>query len=202
MAAPAIQQPRQHFDHVVQLYGSDEPSLVAGVTRYLAAGLARGDGIVVIATGAHIDAFASALTDQGVSPAVAMREGRMLCLDAATVLADFMVNGFPDWDLFCGTIDRVVRSVRARTGGGGLCAYGEMVALLWVEGNHPAAICLEEFWNRFLAAYGFDLYCAYPVDAEASAQNPDALDAVLRCHTHLMPNDSDDGARTFRPARR
>ena len=202
MTASAVSQPRHHFDHVVQLYGSDEQSLVAGVARYLAAGITRGDGIVVIATGAHIDAFVTALTAQGTSPAAAMREGRMLCLDAATTLAGFMVDGFPDWERFCGTIDRVVRPVRARTGAapGGLRAYGEMVGLLWSEGNHPAAICLEEFWNRFLAAHGFDLYCAYPVDATGSSENPEAFDAVLRCHTHLVTDDAD--TRTFRPARR
>ena len=26
-------------------------------------------------------------------------------------------------------------------------AFGEMVALLWAEGNHAAAIRLEELWN-------------------------------------------------------
>jgi hypothetical protein len=37
-------------EHVVQLYGGDDQRLTRNVSRYLAEGLRRGDGLVVIAT--------------------------------------------------------------------------------------------------------------------------------------------------------
>ena len=188
MAAPVYSSRSDSFSHVVQLYGSDEQALTVGVARYLADGLALGDGILVIATGPHIDAFISKLTDDGLSPAAAMGEGRMVCLDAATTLADFMIDGRPDWQRFSETIDRVVRMVRGRVGPGGLRAYGEMVSLLWETGDVDSAIRLEEFWNRFLAAYGFDLYCAYAIDPAAANADPAAIEAILHCHTHQAPN--------------
>ena len=40
-------------DHLVQLYGNDDQLLATHVGRYLAEGLRRLDGLVVIATPAH-----------------------------------------------------------------------------------------------------------------------------------------------------
>ena len=42
--------------HVVQFYGRNDDALAANVSRYLGEGLQRGEGLVVIATAAHIRA--------------------------------------------------------------------------------------------------------------------------------------------------
>ena len=44
-------------------------------------------------------------------------------------------------------------------------AFGEMVALLWSEGNQAAAIRLEELWNELALSQTFCLFCAYSMDS-------------------------------------
>ena len=39
--------------------------------------------------------------------------------------------------------------------------YGEMVDLLWQEGNSDGAIRLEILWNQLASAYEFSLLCGY-----------------------------------------
>src|SRR6185312_10486958 len=42
-------------------------------------------------------------------------------------------------------------------------AFGEMVALLWADGNRDGAIRLEELWNELGERRRFALFCAYPI---------------------------------------
>ena len=42
-------------------------------------------------------------------------------------------------------------------------AFGEMVAVLWAEGNQSGAIRLEELWNSLRETHRFSLFCAYPM---------------------------------------
>ena len=51
-------------EHVVQLYGEDDQLLARNVSRYLAEGLRRGDGLVVIGTPEHTEAVARHLVEE------------------------------------------------------------------------------------------------------------------------------------------
>lgn len=50
----------------------------------------------------------------------------------------------------------------ARNGNYGLTVFGEMVALLWAQGNKQGALELEALWNDVLSERTFYLHCAYP----------------------------------------
>jgi hypothetical protein len=63
--------------------------------------------------------------------------------------------------------------------------FGEMVGLLWSEGQHSAAIHLEELWNRFLETKRAALYCAYPIDVLEGKPASDALNSLFAAHTHI-----------------
>ena len=41
-------------------------------------------------------------------------------------------------------------------------AFGEMVAILWAQGNDGATVRLEHLWNKFSQKAQFCLFCAYP----------------------------------------
>jgi hypothetical protein len=41
--------------------------------------------------------------------------------------------------------------------------FGEMVAVLWNDGKHDAALSLEELWNDLREEHDFSLFCAYPL---------------------------------------
>src|SRR5580704_10160317 len=98
--------------HRVQFYGRDDDVLAANVSRYLGEGLQRGEGLVAIATAAHIRAFANRLTEDGRSPMRAIHEGRLVFLGAEETLALFMVNGQPDPDSFRSAMGVVFRQLR------------------------------------------------------------------------------------------
>ncbi len=67
-----------------------------------------------------------------------------------------MRDGLPDPLLFEQPVGNLVRAHLLSTGRagargpapGGLRAYGEMVAVLWGNGQVLAALALEELWNR------------------------------------------------------
>jgi hypothetical protein len=173
-------------EHVVQLYGVDEQLLARNVSRYLAEGLKRGDGLILIATSLHADSILGQLRDATSEVASALREGRLVSLDAAATLARFMCDGQPDRAMFETVIGGVLREVRARATSGKVRAFGEMVGLLWAGGNRLAAILLEDYWNDLMKGNDFSLFCGYPIDLFGDLSEMEGLHSVLSTHTHLL----------------
>ena len=60
--------------------------------------------------------------------------------------------------------------------------YGEMVALLWEDGNVTGAIELERMWNGLGAEVPFSLFCAYPTHLMSGPDDADDFAEV--CHLH------------------
>ncbi|HEV8377967.1 MAG TPA: ATP-binding protein, partial [Tepidisphaeraceae bacterium] len=128
------------------------------------------------------------LKARGIDLAKARASGQFVALDADQMLARFMVNGMPDGQLFMRVIGRVVK--QALAGYRRVRAFGEMVAILWQQGNKAAAIRLEELWNELARAHSFALFCAYPMRAFARAGELDPLGEVCTCHTRVIPAES------------
>jgi PAS domain S-box-containing protein len=169
--------------HLVQFYDGDQQSLTKNVAQFLAEGIERGEGVLVIATPPHAEAFLRQLKRMRVDPDRAEFEGKMVILDAERTLAKFFVNGRLDQDLFESTV-QVARSRLAPSNG--LRAYGEMVGILWKDGRYDTAIQLEAFWNDFLRGTGCKLFCAYPIDIFGPEFNAPETDCILRSHTRLI----------------
>ena len=173
-------------DHLVELYGNDDRLLATHVGRYLAAGLRRLDGLVVIATPAHAKAITRYLADtEPVGAPEAERVGRLRYLDAATTLSRLLKDGRPDATLFHSVVSEPLREARRRSGSGQVRAFGEMVGLLWTEGRHADAATLEGFWNAALLESGCSLYCAYPIDFAGACPSSADLTPIVASHTHL-----------------
>jgi hypothetical protein len=178
-------RPHSHF---VQLHdATDTTALLANIGRYLAEGLVRGEGAVVIATEAHRAGIPAAVAEAGFAPEAALRDGRLVLLDAHETLDRLLVDGQPNPQRFTEVIGSLMRTLGARTGRRGIRAYGEMVGVLWTAERYAAAIRLEELWNTLLADGGFELFCAYPIDVFGEGFRPDDVDALLATHTHLLP---------------
>ncbi len=175
--------------HLVQLYGSDNRSLIKNVSRFLAEALEQEGGALVIATPEHRDAIYRKLWSQGISPFAAEEEHRLIMLDAGKTMAQFMVGGKPDWDRFESVIGGALRRVRTGKATAARHAFGEIVALLWKAKRFSEAVCLEQYWNRLLQSSGFSLFCGYPVDVFSTDFHGDAMDAVLCAHSHLLPTN-------------
>jgi signal transduction histidine kinase len=173
--------------HAVQFYES-EPFLFETVAQFLGAGLRNGDRIVVIATPPHRAGFADRLVHHDISRALA--EGQLLFLDARQTLAKFMLGDMPDPDLFRGTIRRVLHGLRSGRPQARIRAYGEMVDLLWRDGNSRAAIRLEELWNDLAQEQEFSLLCAYVMGNFYKEGDTARFMEVCGSHSHVIPTES------------
>jgi hypothetical protein len=173
-------------EHVVQLYGQDDHLLTRNVSRYLAEGLRRGDGLVVIATPEHTRAIARHLEEGSGAAVVAASAGRLVFLDAEETLTRLLVDGRPDETLFRSVIGEVLGAVRGRAATGSARAFGEMVSLLWQANRRDDAARLEGLWNSVLTEYGCSLYCAYRIDLFDHPDNAAALHPIVTSHDYLL----------------
>ena len=173
--------------HLVQYY-EKEGFLYDRVTDFMSDGLRGSDAAVLIATRAHRDGVESRLFRKGVDLARLTAGGRYHALDAQDTLSRFMVDGTPDPDRFADTVGPVIRT--ARSGDRRVLAFGEMVALLWAEGNREAAIRLEELWNDLARRETFALLCAYPISHFDEAEYTKPFADINAAHTWVTPAES------------
>ena len=175
--------------HAVQFYDRDE-FLLEGVTRFVSMGISDGDCSIVIATMAHRADLDARLLRRGLDLHAARRRGTYIALDAAETLAKFMVGNMPDPLAF----DQVVGGLIGRSVQGPplrrVRAFGEMVALLWADGNPDAAIELERLWNGLAQRQTFSLLCGYPMKAFAGTEHERGFAAINASHTHIAPTES------------
>jgi hypothetical protein len=105
-------------------------------------------------------------------------------MDAAETMASFMVEGWPDAAAFWQTMSPVFRRALARPGE--VRVFGEMVALLWDNGQGAAAVDLEALWNELARQYSFSLLCAYPADALREDEDADELAEIYAAHSAIL----------------
>ena len=174
-------------DHFVQFYEADS-FLLNSLSGFIGKAITSGDAALVIATDAHRKSLDELLTSNGVDPAGARERGQYLALDAAETLAKFMENGSPEPQRFNQVIGNVIESVT--DGRNNVRAFGEMVAILWAEGNYSAALKLEELWNALQKNYSFSLFCAYPMNGFSGERFVDQLSGVCTAHSRVIPAES------------
>jgi len=167
---------RQNPAHVVQFYG-DDGFFLDELSRFIGTALGAGEAALVIATKEHRDGLARRLKMWGLDTTRAKAQGRYVALDATETLAEFMVDGWPDAARFAEVVGGLIESVRAASGSDArhVAAFGEMVALLWMEGKAGAAIRLEELWNDLARTHAFSLRCAYPMSSFSREEHGDLL---------------------------
>ena len=155
---PAASPPHHH--HAVQFY-VNEKELSSTVAGFLTEGLASSHPAVLIATDTHTQAILGEMNDRRVNVATARKIGDLIVLDAEQALGTFMVKGMPDSTLFRRVVGGVLGQARRGREHTPIRAYGEMVDVLWKEGNSDGAIRLEVLWNDLAAEYSFSLLCGY-----------------------------------------
>jgi len=183
----SVPEPPSPDMHGVQFY-EEETHLYKVVADYLAAGLETGDRLVAVVTPSHREGIVRSLGRHRADEA--MSTGQLTVLDARETLARFMVGSAPDPDLFRAMLDRVLASVRQDSQPRSrIRIYGEMVDLLWREGNATAAIRLEELWNDALRAHSFSLLCAYVMGNFYKHDDAEQFMQVCRNHSHVVPTE-------------
>ena len=183
----ALQSPKEDLNHQVQFY-EDEAYLLSSLKDYIASGLMDNEVCIVIATDDHLRSVRALLKGSGINLENAVTTGRLVLHDAESTLAKFMVNGLPDADKFHKVIGSVM--AEAQTKSKNIRAYGEMVAVLWGEGNLAGLIRLEELWNDLADSYDFSLLCGYSLTTFRHEGNSDAFAEINQRHTHVIPAES------------
>jgi PAS domain S-box-containing protein len=174
-------------DHCILMYDEDT-HLLDAVSRFTGTGLEAGEAVVVIATQPHRDHLEARLRAHGVDLETAGAQGQYVPLDAAETLSQFMVDGWPDARRFVDVVGGVI--ARAGHWYPRVRAFGEMVALLWAEGNGDAALQLEELWNDLAAIHAFPLLCAYPMRGFSRAVHAQKLLRICAAHSHVIPTEA------------
>lgn len=178
----------QASEHVVQFYETDA-FLVKAVSQFIKEGLDTGDACIVIATPEHRAQLEQRLQASGLDVAAAITRHEYLSLDAAETLAKFMVDTLPEPARFAEIVGSLVACVSK--GQRYVRIFGEMVALLWAEGNQTAAIRLEELWNELRRLTSpFSLFCAYAMSGFAGAENEMPFSEICQKHARVVPAES------------
>src|SRR5436190_4956973 len=151
---PRDLNPREHLVHV---YHQDE-TLITSITSFVTDGLSGGESVIVVATPEHRAVLERELRAAGLDPGEAAAQRRFFSLDAARTLDRLMVNHRPDPMRFFATIGSLM--AEACAAGTAVRAFGEMVALMWAQGNLIGALELEDLWNELCATCVFRLVCA------------------------------------------
>src|SRR5688572_13631296 len=115
-------------EHVVQIYENDEGFLDL-LSGFVSGGVNGGECAVVIATSPHLEALNDRLAALGHSVSSLIAKTQYIPLDAEDTLSKFMVNDWPDENLFNQVVREVI--VKAKANGRKVRAFGEMVAILW-----------------------------------------------------------------------
>jgi hypothetical protein len=168
--------------HGVQFY-KDEHSLAATVAGFLAEGLLIGEPGVIVATPAHTKSILLELRQRDVDTHELRRTHELQLFDARKMMSAFMVKGMPDPLLFRSNVGDVFERLCAGRNPCPIRAYGEMVDLLWRDGNEDGAMRLEILWNQLASTYEFSLLCGYAV-GNFYKQPRSRMQDVRDQHTH------------------
>jgi hypothetical protein len=138
--------------------------------------------VALIALPDHRSALEFRLRSHGLDLAALGEDRQLVLLDAQLTLSSFLVNGMPSELLFEQILGKLLTQMRAthRT----VRAFGEMVGVLWADGNRAATLRLEEIWHDYCKREGLVLYCAYP--RRAFAGEEESVRQITESHSQLI----------------
>ena len=173
-------------DHVVQLY-QDQDFLNRAVCRFAGAALANGEGLILVPTTSHWNAFRPRLIAEGIDVEAAQKRGQLTIVDADETLPRFMRNAMPDSPVFLGLAADVI----ARARGGGRYEkvrwWGEMVNILWERGEVAASMNLEDLFDQLAHKHDIAIFCSFLMDNFNGEIHTRMLPRLGENHSHLIP---------------
>jgi len=169
-------------DHVVQIYESDD-SFLDLLSGYVGGGISASDSVIVIATDSHLKALKKRLESLGMHVNNLIETEQYIPMDAEDCLKKFMVNGWPDKELFSSFVSSLLRLARKHKNK--VRAFGEMVAVLWAKGYNGATIHLEHLWCDLCEKEDLCLFCAYPKSGFTENLS-DSLHKICDAHSKIV----------------
>jgi hypothetical protein len=173
-------------DHIVQLY-QDQQFLNRAVCRFAASAIANGEGVILVPTAAHWDAFRPRLEAEGVNVTAAQDHGQLTVVDADELLPQFMRDAMPDAPVFLGLATEVISKARGRGRYPKVRWWGEMVNVLWERGDVAASMDLEDQFDRLAREHEIAIFCSFVMDNFNGEVHSRMLPRLGQNHSHLIP---------------
>jgi len=169
-------------EHIAQFY-EHEGVLLDTLAGFVGGGIKQGEGVIVLATAEHLKALDQHLQASGVDLQTAKSQDQYITVLAEEALAKFMVNDWPDDELFFSFVAGLL--ARAQNGGRRVRAFGELVALMWAKRQVAATVRLEFLWHQLCHQRSFSLFCAYP-KAGFTEDPLKSLDVIRATHSRII----------------
>jgi hypothetical protein len=173
-------------DHIVQLY-QDQEFLNRAVCRFAAGAIANGEGVILVPTTAHWEAFQPRLEAEGVDIKTAQARGQLTVVDADGLLPQFMHNTMPDAPVFLGLAADVIERSRGAGRYPKVRWWGEMVNILWERGDVAASMNLEDQFDRLAHEHEIAIFCSFSMDNFDGDVHSRMLPRLGQNHSHLIP---------------
>src|SRR4051812_17268428 len=173
-------------DHIVQLY-QDQQFLNRAVCRFAAGAIANGEGVILVPTAAHWEAFRPRLEAEGVNVKAAQGSGQLTVVDADDLLPRFMKDSMPDAPVFLGLAANVIANARGEGRYPKVRWWGEMVNVLWEQGNVAASMSLEDQFDRLAGHHEIAIFCSFVMDNFNGEVHSRMLPRLGQNHSHLIP---------------
>jgi hypothetical protein len=173
-------------DHIVQLY-QDQQFLNRAVCRFAAGAIANGEGVILVPTVAHWEAFRPRLEAEGVDVDAAQSRGQLTVVDADELLPQFMKDAMPDAPVFLGLAADVIANAKGEGRYPKVRWWGEMVNVLWEQGNVAASMNLEDQFDRLAKQHEIAIFCSFVMDNFDNEVHSRLLPRLGQNHSHLIP---------------
>ena len=173
-------------DHIVQLY-QDQQFLNRAVCRFAAAAIGNGEGVILVPTIAHWDAFRPRLESEGVDVRAAQKRGQLTIVDADDLLPTFLRDGMPDSPMFLGLAANVISQARGEGRYPKVRWWGEMVNILWERGDVAASMNLEDLFDHLAHEQDIAIFCSFVMDNFDGDVHARMLPRLGQNHSHLIP---------------
>jgi hypothetical protein len=174
--------------HIVQLY-QDDDFYAEAISHFAVEGLVRGESIILVATRPHWKNISGRLRGKGVDVDGLFRQGQLTLLDADDTLPKFMAGSMPDGGIFKPLAKRTIHKARAGGKYPRVRWWGEMVNVLYVNGNPRGSTRLEEFFDEVAHEENIAIFCSFLMDKFDPKIYDEAFGNVCRTHSHVIPAD-------------
>lgn len=180
-------------NHIVNVCENDD-SQAEKLTNYLLEGLQNNEAVVVIANRLLRKALLSKLNVKGLDVQALKDQGQIKFLEADHLLSSLLIDEGLDEEIFHEHIADPLESLRLKFGK--VRVFGGMVAMLWQEGKHKAAIQLEDLWVNLTHKQEFSILCSYSLGFKHPSTFEESLHLISECHKHLIPNKKHESSVT------
>ena len=172
--------------HIVQLY-QDPHFYGEAISHFAAEGIVRGESIILVATAPNWDNISRRLTTKGLDTARLQRLGQLTVLDADRTLPKFLRNNLPHGETFKAIARSTIQKARAGGKYPRVRWWGEMVNVLYVNGNGRGSTRLEDLFDEVAHEEEIAIFCSFLMDKFDRSIYDGPLGDVCRTHRNLIP---------------